>query len=48
MKKLMVTKNPVVKIQNLVLKHESGPVKSNIISLCKQRIWFITIFVNWI
>ena len=29
MKKLMITKNLVVKIQNLTVNHESRPVKSN-------------------
>ena len=28
-KRLMITKNTVVKIENLVVNHESRPVKSN-------------------
>ena len=33
----MITKNSVVKIQNLVMNHESGPVKSN--SEVSQKFW---------
>ena len=28
-KKFVITKNSVMKIQNLVVKHESRPIKSN-------------------
>ena len=36
-KRFMITKNSVVKIQNLVMNHESRPVKSNPVIIIRRR-----------
>ena len=42
MKRLMITKNLVVKIQNLIVNHESQPVKLNLV-MCAFKIYNIKI-----
>ena len=42
MKRLMITKNLVVKIQNLIVNHESQPVKLNPV-MCAFKIYNIKI-----
>ena len=39
MKKLMITKNPVVKIKNLIMNHKSQPIKLNPVYFHTASVW---------